>query len=51
MGRARSALELDLDPDVTIGLGLPMQHDDVNGFFPGGSRSAGTSNRTRWRWR
>ena len=35
MGRARSALELDLDPDVTIGLGLPMQHDDVNGFFPG----------------
>ena len=37
MGRARSALELDLDPDVTIGLGLPMQHDDVNGFFPGTS--------------
>ena len=35
MGRARSALELDLDPDVTIGLGLPMQHDDINGFFPG----------------
>ena len=35
MSRARSALELDLDPDVTIGLGLPMQHDDVNGFFPG----------------
>ena len=35
MGRARSVLELDLDPDVTIGLGLPMQHDDVNGFFPG----------------
>ena len=37
MSRARSALELDLDPDVTIGLGLPMQHDDVNGFFPGTS--------------
>ena len=37
MGRARSALELDLDPDVTIGLGLPMQHDEVNGFFPGTS--------------
>ena len=37
MGRARSALELDLDPDVTIGLGLPMQYDDVNGFFPGHS--------------
>ena len=37
MGRARSALESDLDPDVTIGLGLPMQHDDVNGFFPGTS--------------
>ena len=35
MGRARSALELDLDPDVTIGLGLPMKHDDNNGFFPG----------------
>ena len=37
MGRARSALELDLDPDVTIGLGLPMEHDDVSGFFPGTS--------------
>ena len=35
MGRARSALELDLDPDVTIGLSLPMKHDDVKGFFPG----------------
>ena len=32
-----SAKELDLDPDVTIGLGLPMQHDDVDGFFPGTS--------------
>ena len=37
MARARSALELDLDPDVTIGLGIPMEHDDVNGFFPGTS--------------
>ena len=37
MGRARSSLELDLDPDVTIGLGLPMRHDEVNGFFPGTS--------------
>ena len=37
MARARSALELDLDPDVTIGLRLPMQHDEVNGFFPGTS--------------
>jgi phage baseplate assembly protein W len=37
MSRARSALELDLDPDVTIGLGLPMQHDEINGFFPGTS--------------
>jgi phage baseplate assembly protein W len=37
MARARSALELDLDPDVTIGLRLPMQHDDVRGFFPGTS--------------
>tara|TARA_R110000765_G_scaffold4492_3_gene14106 strand:- start:1617 stop:2045 length:429 start_codon:yes stop_codon:yes gene_type:complete len=37
MARARSALELDLDPDVTIGLGLPMRYDDVKGFFPGTS--------------
>jgi phage baseplate assembly protein W len=37
MGRARSVLELDLDPDVTIGLGLPMQHHDTKGFFPGTS--------------
>ena len=37
MARARSALELDLDPDVTIGLKLPMQHDEVRGFFPGTS--------------
>jgi len=37
MARARSALELDLDPDVTIGLGLPMRYDDVRGFFPGTS--------------
>jgi phage baseplate assembly protein W len=35
MARARSALELDLDPDVTIGLSLPMKHDDEKGFFPG----------------
>ena len=35
MATTRSALELDLDPDVTIGLGLPMKHDDVKGFFPG----------------
>ena len=35
MARARSALELDLDPDVIIGLELPMKHDDVKGFFPG----------------
>jgi len=34
MARARSALELDLDPDVTIGLSLPLKHDDVKGFFP-----------------
>ena len=37
MGRARSVLELDLDPDVTIGLGLPIEYDDVTGFFPGTS--------------
>ena len=37
MAQTRSALELDLDPDVTIGLGLPMEHDDVSGFFPGTS--------------
>ena len=35
MARARSSLELDLDPDVIIGLELPMKHDDVKGFFPG----------------
>jgi phage baseplate assembly protein W len=35
MARARGALELDLDPDVIIGLSLPMKHDDVKGFFPG----------------
>ena len=35
MAQTRSALELDLDPDVTIGLSLPMKHDDVKGFFPG----------------
>ena len=37
MAQKRSALELDLDPDVTIGLELPMKHDDVKGFFPGTS--------------
>ena len=37
MARARSALELDVDPDVSIGFGLPMQHDEINGFFPGTS--------------
>jgi len=37
MARTRSALELDLDPDVIIGLELPMQHNDVKGFFPGTS--------------
>ena len=35
MARARSALELDLDPDVIIGLSLPLKYDDVKGFFPG----------------
>ena len=35
MGRARSSLELDLDPDTVIGLELPLKHDDVKGFFPG----------------
>jgi len=34
MAQTRSALELDLDPDVTIGLSLPMKHDDIKGFFP-----------------
>jgi phage baseplate assembly protein W len=37
MAQKRSALELDLDPDVTIGLELPLKHDDVKGFFPGTS--------------
>ena len=37
MARARSSLELDLDPEVRIGLGLPRQYDEVNGFFPGHS--------------
>jgi len=35
MAQKRSALELDLDPDVIIGLSLPLKHDDVKGFFPG----------------
>ena len=37
MGRARGVLGLDLDPDGTICLGLPMQHHDTKGFFPGTS--------------
>jgi phage baseplate assembly protein W len=37
MARARSTLELYLDPDVIIGLSLPLKHDDVKGFFPGTS--------------
>ena len=37
MSRTRSTLELDLDPDVTIGLGLPMLHSEEGGFFPGTS--------------
>ena len=35
MAKSRSVLELDLDPDVIIGLSLPLKHDDVKGFFPG----------------
>ena len=35
MAQKRSALELDLDPDVIIGLSLPLKYDDVKGFFPG----------------
>ena len=35
MAKSRSVLELDLDPDVIIGLTLPLKHDDVKGFFPG----------------
>ena len=34
MARTRGALELDLDPDVIIGLSLPIKHDHVKGFFP-----------------
>ncbi len=30
-----SVLEKDLDPDVIIGLALPMDHTDGSGFFPG----------------
>ena len=38
MARARSSLELDLDPDVTIGLTLPLEFDAATGgFFPGHS--------------
>ena len=35
MAKSRSVLELDLDPDVIIGLSLPLKHDDLKGFFPG----------------
>ena len=38
MARARSSLELDLDPDITIGLTLPLEFDAATGgFFPGHS--------------
>jgi phage baseplate assembly protein W len=30
-----SVLEKDLDPDVTIGLSLPLNYDINSGFFPG----------------
>ena len=30
-----SVLEKDLNPDVKIGLSLPMDHTDGSGFFPG----------------
>ena len=32
-----SVLEKDLDPDVKIGISLPMEHTDGSGFFPGTS--------------
>ncbi len=32
-----SVLEKDLDPDVKIGIPLPMNHIDGSGFFPGTS--------------
>ena len=32
-----SVLEKDLNPDVKIGLSLPMDHTDGSGFFPGTS--------------
>ncbi len=32
-----SVLEKDLDPDVKIGVSLPMDHIDGSGFFPGTS--------------
>ena len=32
-----SVLEKDLDPDVKIGISLPMDHTDGSGFFPGTS--------------
>ena len=33
--RPRSTLELDLDPNVKIGLKLPLAWDHNDGFFPG----------------
>ena len=32
-----SVLEKDLNPDVKIGVSLPMDHIDGSGFFPGTS--------------
>ena len=32
-----AVLEKDLDPDVKIGISLPMDHTDGSGFFPGTS--------------
>ena len=32
-----SVLEKDLDPDVKIGISLPMDHTDGSGFFTGTS--------------
>ena len=32
-----SVLEKDLDPDVKIGISLPMDHTEGSGFFPGTS--------------
>ena len=32
-----SVLEKDLNPDIKIGISLPMDHTDGSGFFPGTS--------------